>query len=85
MNLNALPDTPTAPRRIPSPPPTADTARAVKPSPRSCGGGGRRDFYLGAFGSKASKAEYRRPPTGSRSGSPLEARRTPRLRRRPSR
>jgi hypothetical protein len=78
MNPNALPDTPAAPRRIPS-------YRRHRPSGQAVATFGGRDFYLGAFGSKASKAEYRRPPTGSRSGSPLGARRTPRRSRRPSR
>jgi hypothetical protein len=53
MNPNALPDTPAAPRRIPS-------YRRHKPSGQAVATFGGRDFYLGAFGSKASKAEYRR-------------------------
>lgn len=53
MNPNALPDTPTAPRRIP-------TYRRHRPSGQAVATFGGRDFYLGAFGSKASKAEYRR-------------------------
>lgn len=53
MNPNALPDTPSAPRRIPS-------YRRHRPSGQAVATFGGRDFYLGAFGSKASKAEYRR-------------------------
>lgn len=53
MKPNALPETLAAPRRIPS-------YRRHRPSGQAVTTFGGRDFYLGAFGSKASKAEYRR-------------------------
>ena len=57
MNPNALSDTPAAPSRIPS-------YRRHKPSGQAVATFGGRDFYLGAFGSTASKREYRRRLAG---------------------